>query len=76
MDLAEIRQYRIFNMAIFDWVATLIGAYLLNLFLFHKFEYWKVALGTIILGIIVHKILGVRTMFNYYLGLGEKPIRN
>lgn len=81
--LDEIRQYTIFGMAIFDWVLTLIGSYILIWFLYpyfmNRFAYINffivVTISVIILGIIIHKILGIDTMLGYYLGLNMKPKR-
>lgn len=70
MTIAELRQYRIFGMAIFDWVATIIGALLISR-----------ATGTcvaatfiilIVIAIIAHVAFGVPTMLNVYLGLAKK----
>lgn len=78
-----LRKPKIFNMSIFDWVATLLGGWLIARFL-HKrwygsYNYLNFLLSVeillIITGIIVHKLLGVDTMLGYYLNLNPKPIR-
>ena len=75
MDLCRIRSYRIWGMAIFDWVLTLIGAYILNWYVFPRERYWKVLILTVFIGIVTHRVMGIPTMFNYYLGVGEMPER-
>ena len=73
--LDVVRKYKIVDMAVFDWAATLLGAYLVNYFYLPKMKYWKVALVFVLLGIVVHKMMGINTMLNYYLGLSGMPIR-
>lgn len=80
MSVAELRQYRIAGMAIFDWTTSLLGAVVIGYFLLEKRNSW--VLWTlwiavwILFGIFIHFVLGVDTMLGYYLGLNDKPKRN
>lgn len=65
-------------MAIFDWLATALAAYLITIYYVwpnrsqaHGFWYtfFGVFLVTVIAGVIVHWVFGIPTRFNYYLGL-------
>jgi succinate dehydrogenase/fumarate reductase cytochrome b subunit len=68
--ITDLRKYRAFDMAIFDWVATLIGAILLSRVI--GINFGALFLIMIILAIIVHAALGIPTMFNAYIGLAKK----
>ena len=74
----KLRGPKVLNMSIFDWVATFLVAVILSLVLhsFTKINYLilLIVLFTliIIIGILIHKALGIPTMFNYYLGLNNK----
>lgn len=54
-----VRRYRIFNIAIFDFLVTMIIVYLLCWFT--KLPYWNTLIIILILGIIIHRVFGVRT---------------
>ena len=72
--VTELRKYKLFDIAMFDVIATFIGAFIL----------WKYSNKTsinelliifilfLILGVIVHKVFKIPTMGNYYLGLNTK----
>jgi len=60
-----IHSYRLFNIAIVDVVLTIIGAYLISLFISTSFMYTLIAL--FILGIILHRIFCVRTTIDKLL---------
>lgn len=70
MIIAELRKYRLFDMAVFDWVATILGTLLLSRVLGTCFVGTLVVM--IILAIIVHAVLKIPTMLNAYLGLAKK----
>ena len=55
-----IHSYRIFNIAIFDVIATIIGAFLFYL-LFPKYNFVYILLALFLLGIFLHRIFCVRT---------------
>jgi hypothetical protein len=69
--LEYLRSFRIAKMAIFDWVATIIGAAVVS--------YWKgwnfivVLIILLVISIPLHIVFGVRTYTNYYLGLDKEP---
>ena len=57
--------YRIFNIAIIDVIATIIGAYFLSLFFKWSFRYTLILL--FMLGIFMHRIFCVNTTINKIL---------
>lgn len=61
-----IHSYRIFNIAIVDVIFTIIGAYVIYVFL-PKINYFVILISLFILGIILHKIFCVRTTIDKYL---------
>jgi len=74
--LDRVRQPKLFDMSIFDWVASLSGAVLLGWMIQVKGISWiGFLLAWILFGVVVHSAFGVKTMLGYYLGLNEKPIR-
>lgn len=80
--IQTLRKPKIFGMAIFDWVMTFLGSYLLTYLIYtyyHKYDfttlYTIVTIKLVILGIFMHWILGVKTMLGYYLGINSKPLR-
>ena len=63
-------------MSIFDWVASLLGAFLLAHFLSIKYSHMVLfLLFWVLFGVVVHAYFNVPTMLGYYLGLNEKPVR-
>jgi type IV secretory pathway TrbD component len=73
----KIRSYRIFGLAIFDWLLALISGLLIGYFILRLTSWIHMLLWIIlwfIIGIVVHKILKVPTMLGYYLRLNEKPV--
>lgn len=73
-----LRKPKIFNMSIFDWVGSLLGAWIIGKYLLGLTSAvaWSVyILFWIALGVFVHWALGVKTMLGYYLGVSEKPTR-
>ena len=61
-----IHSYRIFNIAIIDVLFTIIGAYIIYLFL-PKINYFVILILLFLLGVILHKIFCVRTTIDKYL---------
>jgi hypothetical protein len=61
-----IHSYRIFNIAYVDVLFTIVGAYIIYLFL-PKINYFVILISLFILGIILHKIFCVRTTIDKYL---------
>ena len=56
-----IHSYRLFNIAIFDVIITMIGAYFLQKKFFSNYSYLQVLIVVFIVGIISHRIFCVRT---------------
>lgn len=72
-----LRQPKIFNMAIFDWIATLIVIYVIAYYSQPiSSNFWSYYLGLcfigVLLAIVIHWYFSIPTMFNYYLGLNTK----
>lgn len=73
--IGRLRSFRILNMAVFDWVATAIAAYFAQRLWFPDYQFWQVMIMFTAVAVATHYFLKIDTMFNYYLGLGNKPIR-
>jgi hypothetical protein len=85
-----LRQYRIFNMAIFDLTATFIGAFIVHILLWmypldmkeknKRTTTQYIASLTLIfimflgLGVIFHRIFGIKSVLSGYLGFNDKKI--
>lgn len=83
--IQEIRQkYRVFDIALFDLVSSMIAVGLIMMLAvwirnpeFNLFPAFLIGCVIAIpIGIFVHVIFGVNTQLNYVLGLCEKPNRN
>lgn len=81
--LTELRKYRFLSLSAIDLFGTIIIALFLLYILsksgladFNIQNIIIINLSAIILGIIVHKVLNVKTQLNYYLNLGERPVKN
>ena len=74
--IQALREPKILDMSIFDWVTSLFAAWLVGRWFKISGLQWPLFLiGWIIFGIVTHKAFGVNTMLGYYLGLGPKPVR-
>jgi hypothetical protein len=62
-----IHSYRIFNIAIMDVLFTIVGAYLIHLFLLPKYNFACILLTLFIMGIILHRLFCVRTTIDKLL---------
>lgn len=58
--------YRIFNIAIVDVVLTILGAFLIHLFL-PKYSFWYILIALFLLGIFLHRLFCVRTTIDRLL---------
>jgi type IV secretory pathway VirB3-like protein len=67
----SLRSYRIFGMALFDWVATLIAAALLSMWI--RVPALEVLVVLLLASIFLHVVFGIRTVTNYFLGLSKMP---
>jgi len=74
--LERLRKPKIFNMSIFDWITSLLGAGLLGWWLgIHGAQWlWFLAVW-VAFGVATHYAFGVNTMLGYYLGLNPAPQR-
>jgi len=75
-----LRSFRIFKIALFDIIMSLLGLYLLGTVLFsgkprHVYMLWS-AIFVLPISIIVHYLIGTPTMLNYYLGISPLPPLN
>jgi ABC-type Fe3+-siderophore transport system permease subunit len=82
MDIKQLRSHKIFGLAIFDIITSIIGMVIIFI-LFWKWHFSKLKVGNFILagillalpfGIIIHIIFGINTSLNYKLGLSNKPL--
>ena len=78
--IQKLRVYRFYNMAILDWLLTIIGAYILAVFIDKYitnisfiviFVYTLIFL--IILAIYLHWLFNIKTTLGYYLGINNMP---
>jgi hypothetical protein len=77
MDLAQLRKPKILDMSIFDWATSLLGAFWLSYVLDIKWSMmFAFLLFWIAFGVAVHAYFNIPTMFGYYLGINEKPLRS
>lgn len=79
MGLLYLRSFRIFGIALFDLVLSMVVMILIFLYMapsppLNQINFIVAAiLLTIPLGIVVHVLFGINTTLNYYLGLSDKP---
>jgi hypothetical protein len=75
--IQTLRKPKLFNMSIFDWVTSLLGAVLLGLFFrIKKSVDWALFIvAWTLFGILTHLVFGVNTQLGYYLGLNPAPVR-
>ena len=56
-----LHSYRLFNIAIVDVISTIFVAYLLKIYIFPQRSFLKLTIILFLLGIILHRILCVKT---------------
>lgn len=66
-----LRSFRIANMAIFDWVATILGALVVSIYF--NYSFIIILLVLLLVSIGLHLIFNVKTYTNYYLGFDNEP---
>lgn len=54
-----VHQYRIFDIAVFDVLATILAAHFISVYF--KYDFWHVLVIAFIVGIIAHRLFCVRT---------------
>ena len=72
--IQQLRSHRVYNIAMFDLVGSIVGVGWLNQ-RFGTGSFMHGALAAIPLGIVAHYAWGVPTELNYKLGLSEPPVR-
>lgn len=72
--IQRLRKPKILDMSIFDWVTSLLGAFLIGKFFGVK-NWLLFIFAWIAFGVFAHWYFGINSMFGYYLGINEKPIR-
>lgn len=71
-----LRKPKVFDMSIFDWIASLLLAAIFGYFLkLRGFAWVLLIFFWILFGVVVHLYFGIDTMLGYYIGLNPKPIR-
>ena len=75
--IQKLRDPKIFDMSIFDWVVSLSAAavvgYLLKI---KKPLHWLAFIvAWILFGVLTHAAFGIPTMLGYYLRINVKPAR-
>ena len=63
-----IHSYKIFNVAIMDLLGTIIGAYVIHLFI-PRYSFIFILIILLILGIVLHNLFCVHTTLNKLVGL-------
>lgn len=73
----KLRQPKIADMSIFDWLTSMVAAVLIGVAIGIKnpMSWIMFSSGWVLFGIIMHWIFGVPTMLGYYLGINNKPVR-
>ena len=74
----RLRQPKIFDMSLFDWISSLTGAYLIGYYILKLKSFFSYMVWFIVwtlFGVWIHYIFNVKTMLGYYLGINEKPLR-
>lgn len=66
-----VHSYRVFDIAIFDVVMTILGAYLLHLFI-PQSNFFVILVSLFLLGIAMHRVFCVRTTVDKMLFIPVK----
>ena len=56
-----IHSYKIYDIAYLDFIVTMVAAYFMQRLFLRDTSYSSVLLGLFLLGIVVHRVLNVRT---------------
>jgi len=72
-----IRGPKILDMSIFDWLVSIVIAAVVGRWIGLKtsVEIGLFAAVWILFGVLTHAAFRINTMFGYYLGVSDKPIR-
>ena len=87
----NLRKYKIFNMAIFDYVMTFIFIFILHLYMWlhplddikNKRNIWQYLISLLLffisaigLAVIIHYFFGIKSPLSGYLGFNLQPNKN
>ena len=87
----NLRKYKLFNMAIFDFIMTFIIIFILHLYMwFHPLDdmknqrnIWQYLISLLLffvsaigLGVIMHYFFGIKSALSGYLGFNLQPNKN
>lgn len=73
MLIDTLRKPKIADFVIFDWIATILSAYVISSFTDYNFIIVLIIL--LIISVILHIVFKVDTKTNYLLGISDYPIR-
>lgn len=62
-----IHSYKIYDIAYLDFIVTMVAAYIIQKIFLRDTSYSSVLLGLFLLGIVVHRVLNVRTTIDKIL---------
>jgi hypothetical protein len=66
-----LRAPKIFNMAVFDWLATANIAYCMTVYNHDKPRFSTTLFILMVTAVAVHYMFGIKTQLNSYLGLND-----
>lgn len=61
-----IHSYKIFNLAIFDILFTILGAYIIKIFI-PKYNLFLILIVLFLIGIILHRLFCVKTTIDKFI---------
>ena len=75
-----LRKPKVLDMSIFDWVTSLLGAWIVGVYVIGlkgagALVWCVYLLFWVMLGVLAHCVFGVPTMLGYYIGVSTKPVR-
>lgn len=89
MDIKYLRKFKIFNMAIFDFIATFVGVFILHYYMWsnpldikepNKRTYIQYFTSLLLLfvafigiGVLLHYLFGIKSGLSAYLGFNDIP---
>jgi len=74
MNIEYLRSFKVYGMAAFDWILTLIVVIITIYFMGYKltlFNVGKGMIGATLLAILVHAAIGQKTALNTYIGISR-----
>lgn len=68
--------YRVFDMAVFDWVATILLSGVISYYNdWDIYQFFGITVVIVLMAIMIHYVTDTPTMLNYYLNISYKPDR-